>query len=95
MMVSCGNAGKIAVEGKVPSAVYRKGEGINSILCQFCKCWLHSRRSGIRGKLKEGSKYKRQTCANQQTDIAEDCPDTELNDQSLEIMEKFVIMVTQ
>ena len=38
-------------------------------------------------KLKEDSKC--QTCANQQTDKAEDCPGIELNDQSLEILEKF------
>ena len=54
----------------------------------FCRFWVHKRCSGITGKLKENSNYKRQTRSNQQTDIAEDCQDIELNGQSLEIVEK-------
>ena len=51
--------------------------------------WVHRKCSGIRGKLKEDSLFKYQTCANQQTNIAEDCPGIELNGRSLEIVEKF------
>ena len=40
-------------------------------------------------------RFKYQTCANQQIDIAEDCPDVELNGQSLKIVENMVILVTQ
>ena len=40
-------------------------------------------------------RFKYQTCANQQIDIAEDCPDVELNKQSLKIVENMVILVTQ
>ena len=40
---------------------------------------MHKRCSSIRGKLKEDSKFKCQTCGNQQTDVAEDCPGIELN----------------
>ena len=47
---------------------------------------MHKRYRGIRGKLKEDTKFKR---ANQQTDIAEDFRGMELNSQSLEIVEKF------
>ena len=55
-------------------AVCRKGVGSNSILCQFFRCWVLKRdNSGIRGKLKEDNKFKYQICANQQTDILEDC----------------------
>ena len=39
---------------------------------QFCRCWVHKRCSGIRGKLKEDSKIKCQTWASQQTDISVD-----------------------
>ena len=41
---------------------------------------MHKRYSGIRGE---------RTYANQQTDIAKDCTDIELNGNYLEIVEKF------
>ena len=71
------------------AAVCRKGVGSNTILCCFCRCWKHKRCSGIRGKLEEDCKFKFQTYANQQTDIAQDCSCIELNSQPLEIVEKF------
>ena len=37
------------------------------------------------------SKFKCQTCMNQQMDIAEDYPGIELHGQSLEIVEKFYL----
>ena len=52
---------------------------------------MHKRCSGIRGKVKENSKFKCQTCANQQTDVAVDCPGIELNSQFLETMKKFYL----
>ena len=60
-MISSENAGKVTTEGKLLSAVCRKGFGINSILCQFCRCWVHTRCSGIKDKLKEDSKLTRRT----------------------------------
>ena len=41
----------------------------------------------------QNSKFKCQSCANQQVNIAEDCPGIELNGQSLEIVEKFFYLV--
>ena len=61
MMISSENAGKVTMEGKLPSAVCRQGLGINSILCQFSRCWVHKRCSGIKDKLKEESKFTRRT----------------------------------
>ena len=49
---------------------------------------MYKRCSGIRGKLKDDSKFKCQTCANQRIDIAEHCQSKELNGQSLEIVER-------
>ena len=46
-MISGENGGKITVEGKFPGVVCRKGVGSNSILCQFCRCWVHKRHSGV------------------------------------------------
>ena len=58
MMISSENAGKVTVESKISCAVCRKDVCSNSILGQFCRCWLHKRYSGIRDKLKEDSKFK-------------------------------------
>ena len=95
MKLSIENAGKVTIEGKFPCAVCRKGIGSNSILCQFCKCRVHKRCSGIRitPPPPRNSKFKCQSCANQQVNIAEDCPGIELNGQSLEIVEKFCYLV--
>ena len=54
------NAGKISKEDKSPRTVCSS----NSILCQFCRCWVHKRCSSIRGELKDDSKFKCQTCVN-------------------------------
>ena len=55
---------------------------------------MQKRCSGIRGKLKEDSRFVCKIYANQQTEIVEDFPGTELNDQSLEIVEKFCYLGT-
>ena len=62
-MISNENVGKVTIEDKLLCVVCRKGESINSILWQFCRCWLQKRCSGIKGKLKEDSKFKRQAKA--------------------------------
>ena len=89
MMISRENTEKVAMNVKFPSVVWREGVGINSILCQISWCWLHKRCGCTRGKLKEDSKFRCQTYANQPTEIAKDCPNMVLNRQSLEIAEKF------
>ena len=50
---------------------------------------MNKRCSGIRGKLKEYTRYNCHICANQQANIAEDFPNIKLNSQSLEFVEKF------
>ena len=89
MMISNENVGKITIEGKFPCIICRKRVSSNSIFCQLCRWWMHKRCSGFEGKLKVDSKFKCQTCINQQTDRAKDSPCIKLNDQSLEIVEKF------
>ena len=83
-MISSENAAKITDKGKFPCVVSREGICSNSI-----RCWVHKRCSGIRSKLKEDSKFKCQTYANQQRDIADDCLGMKLSGHSLEIVEKF------
>lgn len=63
--ISSENAEKVTMEGKFLCAVCRKDIRINSILCELCRCWMHKRCNGHRGKLKENSKFKCQACANQ------------------------------
>ena len=67
----------------------RKGLVSDRILRQFCRCWVHRIWSGIRGTLKEDSKFKYHKCASQPTDVAEDCPGIKLNGQPIEIVEKY------
>ena len=83
------NAVQVSVEGQFPIAVCRECVGSNSILCQFC---IRKRCTGSRGKLKEDSCCKFQTCANQQPDTPEDCPD--INGLSLETVKKFYLRDT-
>ena len=75
--------GKVTTEDKFPCAVCRKHKASNSILCQCCRCWVHGKCSSVRGKLKEDGNLEYQACANQQTDISEDCPSVELSSVSL------------
>ena len=62
--------------------------GSSSILCQFCQCCVHNGFSGIRGELKEDSKFQFQLCVNQQIDIIKDCRGIEFNGHSFKILEK-------
>ena len=89
MMISSENAGKLTEERKFPCAIYGKRIGSNSVRCQFSRCWVHKKYSAGRAKLKEDKNFKCQVFANQQTNIAEDCPSIESNGQSLEIIEMF------
>ena len=57
-MISDKNAGKVSIEEKIPCAVCRNGVGSNSILSQFCRCWVHKISSYIRTTLKDQSKFK-------------------------------------
>ena len=66
MIISSKNARNVSEEEKFPKAACRKDVVNKSILYQFYRCGVHKRCSGIRAKC--------QTCAYQQTDIAEDYP---------------------
>ena len=88
-MINSENAGKVTEKSQSPSTVCRKSRSSNSILCQFWRCQVHERYSGIRGKLEKDSNFKCQSSANQHKGIAEDFLSIELNGQSLKIVEKF------
>ena len=75
MMISSEAAATVKEKSKFPSFVFRKHVESNSILCLFCRCSLHKRYSGVRGKLEEGKMFKCQTCKNKQTDVTKDFPE--------------------
>ena len=89
MMICNENAGKVTKEGKFPCAVCRKGTDITSINASFTDLsrYVHKRYSGIRGKLKDDSKFKCQACENKPIHTAENCSGVELNSPFLEIVE--------
>ena len=88
-MINSESAGKVTEKSQSHSTVCRKSKSSNSILCQFWRCRVHERCSGIRAKLEKDSNFKCQSSANQHIGIAEDFPGIELNGQSLKIVEKF------
>ena len=49
MMISSENARNKVRRRQVSLCCLQKGVGRNSILCQFCKWWVHKRCIGIRG----------------------------------------------
>lgn len=65
----------------------------NSILKQFFKYLVHKRCSSNRGTLKQINEFRWQTCINQETGKKEECPSIDLDDQSLELTEKFYYLV--
>lgn len=74
----------------------RKDVVNKSILYQFYRCGVHKRCSGIRAKFEKGQQIEIQTCAYQQTDIAEDYAGIELNVHTFKIIWKnFFILEKQ
>ena len=45
--------------------------------------------SDIRGKVKQDDEFKRWTCTSQETDVVDESPGEDLDNQSLEVGEKF------
>ena len=48
--------------GKWPCGVCRKGVGMNSVICEVCKKWVHRKCSGVKGKLKADVKFTCPVC---------------------------------
>lgn len=65
----------------------RKSENKESIMCQFCKCWVNKRCSSIRGRVKQDVEFKCWICAVQEKDTG--CPGVLLNDVPLKLVKKF------
>ena len=60
--VSNEKARKVKKQEKFPCTKCRKGVGSNSILCQFFKCWVHKRCTGVRGRLKQDDEFNCRIC---------------------------------
>lgn len=70
-------------------AVCRKDVGCNFILCQFYKCWVRKKCSGIGGRLKQDEEFKCWTGASQKRKrTTEECPGIESYGSYLAVVEK-------
>ena len=83
-MVKSKKASKVRKEATFPCPACRNDVGSNSILWQFCKCSWHGRCSRTISLT-----CSCQTWVGQEKDTRKECLGTELNGQSLEVMEKF------
>ena len=64
VMISGTKRGKAFPEGKFPCGVCLKGVASNSIFCKYCKCWVHKRCSGVKGRLEAVVDFKCKACEN-------------------------------
>ena len=74
--------------GKFPCGVCQKGVGRNSILCPKCKCWVHGKCSGIKGKLANATEFVCRKCLDGKP-VAEDVEKVMLSGCNLEVMDRF------
>ena len=72
VMISGLNRGATLSEGKYPCGVCCKGVASNSIFCNNCKCWVHKRCSGVKGRLEAIVNFKCKSCKNLQGKSEED-----------------------
>ena len=79
------------MEGKFPCVVCRKCVGINSILISFTG--VRSLTDVVVLEVNWKGTISLMSDMRKPTDIVQDCPGIELNDQSLEIVEKFCYLV--
>lgn len=78
--------------GKFPCGVCQKGVGSNSILCPKCKCWVHAKCSGIKGRLANASDFVCTKCRNGNPsgkDVEKDVEKVLLAGCNLEIVDRF------
>ena len=80
---------------KFPDAVCRKRVSNNPIFCQFCNCQVDEICYGIRGKLKHDNQLKGKTCIIWEMDTVARNPGTGLDDQALDAVSKFIILLIQ
>ena len=58
IMRSATNEGPAFASGKYPCGVGRKGIGVNSVYCSFCRCWMDKKCSGLKARLVDTPNFK-------------------------------------
>ena len=75
--------------GKWPCGVCLQGVGSNSIYCTSCRCWIHGKCSGIRGRLSAARNFICNRCSGNTPNTEEIPKELTLNGNSLEVVDKF------
>ena len=89
-MVSGVGLDKLKDSGKYPCSVCRQGVGANSIFCTRCKHWVHSKCSGVSGRLRADPEFVCPRCSGLARPI-DGRPVTEvvIDDRTLDVVDEF------
>ena len=85
IMISKPGAGPVQKTGKYPCSVCSKGVGSNSIQC---KQWVHTRCSGVKGKLAEVKDFVCNSCSSPPLDPCEDKENVVIGNSSYEAVQQ-------
>ena len=66
-----------------------KGVGLNSILCPACKCWVHSKCSGLKGQLAKAANFVCSQCSSGAVADRNHVEKVMLAGSNLEVVDKF------
>ena len=82
--------GQVENTGKFPCEICRKGVGVNSICCTFCKKWIHRRCSGVVGSLEKMVGFKCRNCSRGDVNVVDGAKQFEIGtSDELEVVENF------
>src|SRR6267154_6097681 len=82
--------GQVENSGKFPCGICRKGVGVNSIYCGYCKKWIHKRCSGVVGNIEKLVNFKCRNCAVGEVKVVDELKQFVLvNGEKMEVVEKF------
>src|SRR6266516_4816423 len=82
--------GQVENSGKFPFEICRKGVGVNSICCIFCKKWIHKRCSGVGGSLGKMEDFTCRNCIGGGVKLVEEAKQFVLGtSDKIEVVENF------
>jgi len=82
--------GQVENSSKFPCGICRKGVGVNSICCTFCKKWIHRRCSGVVESLDKLVGFKCRNCSRGDVNVVDGAKQFEVGaSDELEVVEKF------
>src|SRR6267154_2866957 len=82
--------GHVENSGKYPCGICRKGVGVNSIYCGYCKKWIHKRCCGVVGNIGKLVNFKCRNCAVGGVKVVDELKQFVLeNGENVEVVEDF------